>query len=425
MNKNCRKIYLYIFCPLFLAPYFSKAQNFTSSPYSMYGVGELRTQTNAASTAMGNTGIGLSTNKFINLLNPASTSGLDSSNFVFNIGGESKYSRFKTSLKTANAKNANLSYLAMGLRVNNWLSMGLGVNPFSTAGYDINTRATIDGSTYTYPLEIIGSGNISRAYFSFAVVPVKNLSIGVRNSYLFGSLVQTQYHNLAAISSVSVSSEITDYFRNFYWEFGVQYNFDLKQGKQFSVGAIFTPGQHFVTQHEIQTYSTSGLIYDAETENKHDFSIPQEYGLGLVYSSPKMMYLLDAGIQMWSKNDYDDEDFQSVQSVQLEDSPYVRAGVEYTPSKHFLDKYYKKISYRLGYQYSKSYLSLRSYQSRENVVSLGFGLPLNNDRSRIDISIEGGTKGQVGSVKIIKENFIRFRIGFSLIDLWFQQRKYN
>ncbi len=425
MNKNRGKIYFYIFCSFFLAPFYSTAQNFTSSPYSMYGLGELRTQTNAASTGMGNTGIGLSTNKFINILNPASTSGLDSSNFVFNIGGEYKYSQFKTSSKTANAINGNLSYLAMGLRVNKWLSLGLGINPYSTAGYDINTTATIEGSTYTYPLEIIGSGNISRAYFSFAIVPVKNLSIGVRTSYLFGSLVQTQYHDLSKISSVSVSSEITDSFRNFYWEFGAQYNIDLKNGKQFSIGAIFNPWQYLVTQHKIQTYNTSGLIYDQNTENKHDFSIPQEYGLGVVYSSTKMMYLLDAGIQMWSKHKYDDDNLETVKSVKLKDSPYIRAGVEYTPSRHFLESYYKRISYRLGYQYNKSYLSLRSYQSSENVISLGFGLPLNNDRSRIDISLEGGTKGQVGTVKVIQENFIRFRIGFSLIDLWFQQRKYN
>jgi len=421
MNKYGLRTCLLIAVLLLLISISSKAQNFTSSPYSMYGLGELRTQTTPVNTAMGNAGIGLATNKFINVLNPASYSGLDSSTFIFEIGLESKYSKFKTNTKTAKSFDANLSYLAFGLRLNKWLSTGIGLNPYSTAGYDINSTATIGGTSYTYPLEIIGSGNISRVYFSFAVIPVKNLSIGVKNSFLFGSLIQTQFHDLSQISSVSPSTETTDKFKNFFWEFGFQYKFDLKKGRSLTLGGLYTPPQFLVTDREIMTYNTSGQIYDIDdTQSEHDFKIPQEFGLGIAYTNNKnLLYLLDAGLQTWSDYTYD------LESVKLKNNPYVRTGIEYTPTQHFLEKYYKRVSYRLGFQYNKSYLSLRSYQSDEKIISLGFGLPLKNQRSRIDISLEGGKKGTVGSSRLIQEKFFRFRIGFSLKDIWFQQRKYN
>jgi len=421
MNRRLRYIpYLLVF--LFLLSYSLKAQNFTSNPYSMYGVGEIHTQTNIVSGAMGDAGLGLSNSQFINLLNPASYCNIDSLSFLTNMGVESKHSKFETKSEASHTHDVNLSYIAIGFRPKKWLGMGFGINPFSTAGYNIETDTDING-IYTYPLKISGSGNINRIYMTFSVNPMKNLYLGINNSFLFGKLKQTQYHDLSSISSLSVVSEITNEYKNFFWEFGMQYKVNLKKDQSLTIGAIFTPKQHLATDSEIMTYNTNGTIYDIDDDisDNNNFSIPSDYGLGIAFSKGnKYTFLLDGGIQYWSKSDYD-----LMNSVTLTNSPYLKTGFEYTPSRYFMDKYYKKISYRVGYHFQKSYIKFGSYQQYENTISCGFGLPLNNTHTRIDLSFEAGKNGNIGSARIFQEKFFRVKLGLSLIDLWFTKRKYD
>jgi len=62
------------------------AQNNTSSPYSGLGIGELEMSSGGRNTAMGQTGIGLRSNLFMNTANPASLTAIDPQSFLFDIG---------------------------------------------------------------------------------------------------------------------------------------------------------------------------------------------------------------------------------------------------------------------------------------------------------------------------------------------------
>ena len=421
MNKNTIPVSLYalVLGFLFMQPIAGKAQNNTNSPYSMYGLGELKSQLNPVNSAMGGAGLAMSSTRFINTLNPASYQGIDSMTFIFDTGVDGNYSTFKSQGESASLQNANFSYLAIGWRINKKIAAGFGLNPFSSSGYEINTTAEIDGVRNSeYPLNIIGSGDISRAYAGLSYAIVNNLSIGVKTSFLFGSLQQTQYHNLSSIGSSSIYNETTNYFHNFYFEFGAQYAFNVKH-YNVRVGAIFNPGQKLVTKEDYQIYNSSGTILDEDSEDNNDFSIPMEFGLGIAISNNKnLLYVADAGFQKWSNYSYDLTD------VKLKNNPYLRTGIEYTPTTNFMASFVKRVNYRLGFRYAKSYLELRNNQLQEYNVSFGFGLPVRNQKSRVDVSFEVGSKGTTAS-RLIKENFVRLRVGFSLKDLWFQQRKFN
>ena len=241
---NCIKL---VFICILLSSASVKGQNNTSNPYSMYGLGELRSQSNAANAAMGNAGIGLSSSPFLNALNPASYTGIDSLNVHFEVGIDGKRAKFKSQGESANMNDANLSYLALGWRVNDWMAAGLGLNPFSHSGYEINTTAQIEGELIEYPLNIIGTGNLSRAYLNLAFTPYKKLSFGIKPAYLFGSLEQTQYHDLSRIGSNAISNVTKNFFHNFYFEFGAQYTLSLKPG-DFSLGIVYNPGASMVTK---------------------------------------------------------------------------------------------------------------------------------------------------------------------------------
>lgn len=425
MNKQSLSRCIYLFAIVFsFSANSAEAQNNTSNPYSMYGLGELRQQTNAANSGMGNAGFGLRSGAFLNVTNPASYTGIDSLNFLFEIGMDGQFSEFESHGESASASHANLSYMAMGFRINDWAAAGLGVNPFSNTGYEINSSAWIDGSASRYPLDIVGSGNISRAYIGFAASPIKNLSLGVKPSFLFGKVVQTQTHDLSIVGSSSISNVTTDFFHNFYVEFGAQYTLNLKAG-DLTIGALYNPGTPLETKRNHTTYDAAGNTFEYRTEtNRDNFMVPAEYGLGLGFRAKNnMVYALDAGIQKWSNYDYSDE---KSANIRLQDNPYIRAGYEFTPTTNPLANFYKRVNYRLGFRYAKSYLDLRETDQHEISFSLGLGLPIQvaNQRSRIDISFEGGQSGTTEK-SLIKENFFRIRLGFSLKDFWFQHRIYN
>lgn len=417
--RNCIRLAVLVSGIFLVNPFGGQAQNNTRTPYSMYGLGELRSQQNAVNTAMGGAGMALSSSTFLNTANPASYRGIDSLNVLFDMGVEGKYSQFQSKGITNDLNTANLSYFGIGWRFSPKFAAGFGLNPFSSTGYEINSTASIDGIIGSeYPLNIIGSGDISRAYGSLSYSLSKRLAIGVKTSFLFGSLKQTQYHNLSVIGSSSIYNETTDYFHNFYFEFGAQYDFKLKN-YNITLGAIYNPGQDLVTKRTNTTYNSNNTILEDETDNRNDFKIPEEFGLGIAVNNNKnWLYVLDAGIQKWSDFDYD------IKSVELKNNPYVRTGLEYTPSTNFMASYFKRTNYRIGFQYAKSYLSLKGTQLDEYSFSVGLGLPIRNQKSRIDVSTEFGTKGTTES-QLIQENFVRVRLGFSLKDMWFIQRKYN
>lgn len=412
------KRYLLLFCCSIWFNFMAQAQNNTSSPYSMYGLGELRYQNNPHNSAMGNAGIGMPSSNFLNTLNPASYNSLDSTTFIFELGADAKISSFETKKKTASSNDANFSYMALGWRVNRWLATGLGLNLFSTTGYEINSTSYIEGIQQQYPLNIIGTGDLSRAYFSASVSPLKKLSLGVKASFLFGNQAQTQFHDLSLLGSSSIYNETTDYFNNFYWEFGAQYQFQFDASK-LTVGAIYNPRQVLNSRRVNTTYNSAGVTLQYEEESEGDFVIPEEFGLGFSWQKGDHLLLaMDAGMQMWSNESYD------ISGVDLKNNPYLHGGIDYLPSTNIRDSYLKRINYRLGMQYSKSYLNLREIQLDEAAVSFGFGLPIRNEKSRIDMSFELGRTG-TKSKNLIQENYIRFRLGFSLKDKWFTHPKYN
>ncbi len=395
------------------------AQNSTSNPFSMYALGELRSQSSTINSSMGNTGIGISQGNFLNLTNPASYSEIDSLNFIFDIAIDSKYSQFKSQGKSASTTDVNFSYMALGWRVNDWIATGLGVSPFSTTGYSINVNGNIEGTDYEYPLDITGSGDLSKAYGTIALSFIKNLSIGMKASFLFGSKEQVQTHDLSGISSTILYNTTTDYFHNFYFDFGVQYALDINSNR-LVLGAIYTPKQDLVTKRNNYSYSASGGVYENEEIQMNDFIIPEEIGFGASFQNQKnMTFALDFGIQKWSSYKYSDLD-----GVYLKDKTYIRGGFEYLPSTNSIDDLYKRITYRAGVRYEKSYLSMRGQQMDEEAVSFGVSIPIRNGLSHIDTSVEIGQFGTVG-YRLIREDYVKFKLGFCLTDLWFQQRVYN
>ncbi|MFV0522239.1 MAG: hypothetical protein ACK5MI_07425 [Mangrovibacterium sp.] len=410
--------FILIVCLTIVSSEYSYAQNNTRNPYSMYGLGELRPQVNIVNSGMGNAGIAIQTNKYINMLNPASYQGVDSLGVIFDSGVDGKFSTFKQSNDASSIFNANYSYFALACRISPKFAFGLGVNPYSSSGYEINSSEEIEGTSITYPITTSGVGDISRAYLVVSYALFKNFSLGVKGSFLFGSKAQTETHDISVLGSSPVNNLTTDYFYNFYFELGAQYQFNIK-GSTIGLGAVVTPKQTLVTHRETASYSDSGVLYDEDKTSSSQYPMPLNAALGIsVDNNKNMLYVLDMGMQRWSDYHY------VIKGADLANNPYVNFGMEYTPSKNFLSPFFQRVNYRFGARYAEDYLVLRGNQLKDIALSAGFGFPIRKGASRIDLSLEGGTYGTTRS-HLIRENYFRIRLGFSMHDSWFQSRKFN
>ena len=89
----------------------SFAQEGTSSPYSFYGIGDIRFKGTVESRSMG--GVAVEQDSIhINLENPASFANLKLTSFA--VGGTYKTTNLKASSHSATATRATLDYLSVG-----------------------------------------------------------------------------------------------------------------------------------------------------------------------------------------------------------------------------------------------------------------------------------------------------------------------
>ena len=102
----------------------------------------------------------------------------------------------------------------------------------------------------------------------------------------------------------------------------------------------------------------------------------------------------------------------------------ISGGLQYVPNSKSVNSYWKRVNYRMGTSYNKSYLQLRGNQLEEKTISFGLGLPVKKSRTNYDLSIEMGEKGTIND-NLIKEQFIRFNLGVTFDGIWFVKRKYD
>ncbi|MBK8883216.1 MAG: hypothetical protein IPN67_12780 [Bacteroidales bacterium] len=164
----------------------------TSSPYSIFGLGSTEGTSTGINNAMGGTGIAFLSGHSLNLVNPASTAGLDSLFTIFEIGFDGKYTSYSTSRKSQSVFDANFKYIDMGFRVTPRWATSIGIAPYSTIGYSINASSDIEGTSLQYNKTYTGEGGVNKFFIGNSMKITKNLFFGVNAVYLFGNLTHSE-----------------------------------------------------------------------------------------------------------------------------------------------------------------------------------------------------------------------------------------
>ena len=175
------------FLTLFHLPSSIFPQGATTSPYSRYGIGELKENGFAQNFSMAGLGTALQTDTVapynINTNNPASFPYLRIT--AFETGLTSNTSQLQTGGQTQLTNASSFGYIGFAFPIKKWWGTSVGIVPFSSIGYNIkDSKDTtgIDYADYYYD----GGGGINRFYWGNSF-RVHKFSAGFNASYLFGS----------------------------------------------------------------------------------------------------------------------------------------------------------------------------------------------------------------------------------------------
>ena len=408
------------------------AQNNTNSPYTRFGYGDLGDRSFGAGRAMGGVGYGLRSPKQINPMNPASYSCMDSLTFLFDFGVAGQLSWFDDGNSRQHDINGNLEYIALQFPVHRRIALSVGLLPYSYVGYQFGTVRNEAGVTFTESYE--GSGGLNDLYGGISIdLWKKRLAVGANFGFLFGNITHEQVVLMSSEGTgaynTSRSQELR--IRDIKMDFGIQYTHPFSRTESVTLGFVFSPKNSLnADSYQLtQSYTSSGSdseIIQSDTIRNRAFGLPNSYGVGLSYvKQNKLTLAVDFFFFFWGKMLYFGE------RDNFKNRYRVAAGVEYIPD-YMRNSYFGRIRYRAGVHYGNSYLRMNRTDANpsgdsynEIGASIGFGFPLIDNRSLLNISLEYMKKKPEVRTNMIDEQYFRFTVNYTFNEMWFMRRKIN
>ncbi len=143
--------------------FYSFSQN-SHSPYSIFGVGDIYNSSVGRNQSFGGGGYAIRSNLYLNPLNPASFTALDSMSFTFEFGMSAGTNTISNQQASQKFDNSNLNYVGFGTRLNKHWSAGMGLMPYSRVNSRISFTTDLNGlSANTY---YVSSGGIYKLYWA-------------------------------------------------------------------------------------------------------------------------------------------------------------------------------------------------------------------------------------------------------------------
>jgi hypothetical protein len=412
----------------FLATLAISAQEGTSSPYSFYGLGDLKFKGTHDARSMGGLGIAYDS-IHLNLLNPATYSRLKITNFV--VGGTTTFNNFSNEEKRETAQRTTLDYLAVGLPLGKF-GATFGVMPFSSVGYKIQNQQIeqIDNIEVTINKKYTGEGGINRVFAGVAYNILDDLSIGVDMQYNFG-IINTESTITRTDAILGSREKNESNISGFSSNFALLYNFNVNDKLILNTSLAYAPESKLNSENyrNIATvsYTTSGIEIvndntDVNNVNDTKLVLPAKYTLGAGIGLPKKWFVgLD---YIYQENSNLGNRFDDINNATFKNSQKIIIGGYFIPKYNSFSSYWSRVNYRAGFRYENTGLLINSKEINDYGINFGLGLPVGGKFSNINVGFEYGKKGTIYN-NLIEENYFSINIGLSLNDLWFEKRKYD
>lgn len=397
----------------------------TYSPYSMFGIGEIEKGGTAFNYSMGGIGIGIRDNRFINYLNPASITERDTLSFMLDFGVHQK-NFYNTDFKTTSAYNVfNMRNILITMPIWRKSAFIIGITPFSNTGYKFESSEDDDhlvSQLGDIKYQKYGTGNINQLFIGASLVFLKNFSFGAEAIYYFGSLNKRSnviYNTVSTHNSLYTGWEYK--VHSFSGKFGLQYEQPIKKSNSIlTLGITYRLGNEMKGDIIRYAYSASDtVLYNNVNDIK--IKIASEMGAGFSFrQKDKWLVGFDYLRQNWKNSSFNSPgvDFQPQVSQSF------RAGFEIIPNRYDARYYMKRVTYRAGAYYDKSYISFNGHQVNSFGVTFGMSLPIYKWYNAVSFAVDLGQRGMKKD-ELVRERYVNFIININLHDIWFIKYRYD
>lgn len=433
-----KKIGFVIVC---LAYFGSYAQDGTVSPYSYFGIGEMRSTSTVENQMMG--GIGVYTDSIhVNLQNPAAYANLGvefGETFgltTYTAGISYKQVTLKNSTVEESSSLTNLDYVALAFALKKNLGVGFGIMPLSSVGYNLESITQSDDEVGTLVTSRFdGTGGLNRVYGSIGWGITDDLSIGVTGNYNFGTLESSRLQfveNVQLATFDERSSRIngldlnyalsyTPTFKDKYTlhtsiRINTQANLEARNTQR--IGSVVADVDSPVLGTELEVAEVN---LDASGLRETAVKIPTTTTLGVGYGE-KMKWFVGVEYSSQDLSDYVNP-FLQFNNLQYQKATTTAIGAFWVPD-HASFKYLQRITYRAGLRMENTGMVVNDTEIDNFGITFGVGLPLSRSFSNLNLGFEIGKRGTTDA-NLIEEGYFKINIGLSLNDQWFRKAKIN
>lgn len=396
------------------------AQEGTASPYSFYGIGDVKFKGTIENRSMGGLGV-LADSASVNLQNPASYSSLKFTSLA--IGGTNKRMSLETNEQTEKVQRTSLDYLAIGVPMGK-IGISFGLVPYSTVGYKISKEPTaLDERIQFYK----GEGGVNRVFLGGAYKIYKGLSVGADFQYNFGKVKKESVVFFPDVVLGSRTRNESSY-SGFSSVLGLMYQSKLNGKLDWKSSFTFAPESKLIVDNSrnvaVISYNLQGIEIISDQEDVEvmdsEYKIPSKISFGTSIGNVKK-WMVGAEFTAQSKLN----DFSSDQSnIGTGSATKLSVGGYFIPKYNSFSGYFKRVTYRAGYKYENTGLIINNKNIIDHTGTLGFGFPVGTTISSLNLGLEYGKRGTKAS-GLIEENYFGISLGLTFSDRWFVKTKYD
>ena len=420
------------------------AQMTTQSPYSRFGVGNIKGSLLPQFRAMG--GVSTAVNKatgynYINMQNPASYASINLT--TIDVGMSASFVNLTKGSASDKSFNATLSHVALAFPVTTHSALSFGILPYSELGYNYSEKGTItgapgSGNPASQEISNIysGEGGLTKSYIGYGYQIGDHFRIGANAEYIFGNMIEdksVQFEDY--LNAYGTRLENKNSVGGINFSYGLQYDVRIAPKMTLNFGysgssasSINSTRTFLATKYKYNGSPEENITIetvDSVTTGKSALKLPLIHNFGIALQKDNK-WLIGADFRMgnWSKF--------VINGVNqgLQNSYGASLGGQITPDIGSINSYFKRVDYRFGLSYDKTYIQINDKDVKQMAVTFGLGLPLANSVMsrgafyKLNFTGEYGRRGTM-TTGDLRENYINLHLGFTINDKWFTRYKIN
>jgi hypothetical protein len=297
--------------------------------------------------------------------------------------------------------------------------------PFSSVNYNLASTQTLEETGEQVANRLTGSGGLSQLGWSHGIKLYKSTVLGLRASYVFGSIDKSIFNIIASDStteSFTINYQEASRYSDLMYTVSLGHRVNLTEENYLNMGLVvdFSTSLDGKVSTSLNRVDNSRSVQFGGINLLNDepisVDVPLKVGFGFSYEKINRYTIgLDVDFQRWQGDlESATDSYRSLMNITL--------GGLFIPDATS-NSYVKRINYRGGIQFRQLPYVLNDQEINEFGINFGFSLPTNR-LSSIDAGVKYGIRGTTDS-SLIRENFFQVVFGLTINDRWFVKRRYD